>query len=342
MKKLFTLALTLILIVAALAGCGSSQSTPQSGETAPSTEASEPEYTLKLHTNLSTTDATYQAYEFFKETVEAKTDGRVIIELYPGSALGNTSDCLEGLELRICDIVVDGISNLAAYDDIANLDGLHFMYEDLDHYCAVMDSEAGQEYLKTLGEKTNKVLLGYLTTGARELTATKPIASVADLKGLKLRSPAVPIYADTWTWLGASPTPLAAGDIFTSLQQGVIDGQENPYTTCVGFSIHEVCKYISETNHNYTTLSFMMDKNFYESMPEDIQAALAEAATEAGKKGTEINREMADAKKQEMLDAGCEMVEIDITEWHAAMDGFVEAKYPYLLEWVERFQSVEH
>jgi len=342
MKKVLTLALALVLVMTALTGCGESQSTPQANDPKPSTEANNPEYTLKLHTNLSTTDVTYQSYEFFKESVETKTNGRVIIELYPGSALGNTTDCLEGLELRICDIVVDGISNLAAYDDLANLDGVQYLYEDLDHYYAIFDSEAGQDYLKTLGDNTGKVLLGYLCTGARELTSTKPIASVADLKGLKIRTPTVPIYSDAWEWMGASPTPIAAGDIFTSLQQGVIDAQENPYTTCVGFSVHEVCKYISETNHNFTTLSYMMDKNFYESMPEDIQVALAESAAEAGKMGTQLNFDVAAAKKQEMLDAGCQMVEIDSAEWRDAMDGFLDAKYPYLVEWVERFQSVEH
>ena len=342
MKRMLSLALVALMAVAALTGCGGTKTDAPQAEAPSSSASTSPEYTLKLHTNLSTTDVTYQSYEFFKESVETKTNGRVIIELYPGSALGNTTDCLEGLELRICDIVVDGISNLAAYDDLANLDGVQYLYEDLDHYYAIFDSEAGQDYLKTLGDNTNKVLLGYLCTGARELTSTKPIASVDDLNGLKIRTPTVPIYSDAWAWMGASPTPIAAGDIFTSLQQGVIDAQENPYTTCVGFSVHEVCKYISETNHNFTTLSYMMDKNFYESMPEDIQVALAESAAEAGKMGTQLNFDVAEAKKQEMLDAGCQMVEIDPAEWRAAMDGFLDEKYPYLVEWVERFQSVEH
>ena len=319
-------------------GSASSGSGSSSGSAA---QAPETSYVLKLHTSSSETDSIGLSALKFKELVEERTKGQVTIEYYPSGTLGKTPDCIEGLKLRVCDIVFDGISNLAALDELANLDGVPYMYRDLDQYYAVFDGEVGQEYLKTLGENTDKVLLGYMCSGIRQLTSTYPIRTPADLKGLKMRVPAVAIYSDSWSWLGASPMPIAASDIYTSLNQNIIDGQENPYPTCVALSVHEVCKYVTETNHVFTTLSFMMDREFYESMPDDIRQILLESVQEAGKYGTEYAFQVSEEKKQVMIDSGCEIIEVDVADWQAALDGFLDSKYPYLKDWAERIMAVQ-
>lgn len=327
MKKTIALVMALVMTAALLVGCGGQ------GNAGNSKFETSDTYTLKMHLSIAATDPVYASAEKFVELVEAKTDGKVTFELYPSSSLGVTSDCLEGLSMRACDVVYDSMSNLSTWNELANIEALPYMYSGVDHFKAVWEGEVGEKIRNDLGAATGLKIMGCGLQGIRVVTSNTPIKSLADVKGLKIRVPTIDVYLKTWDWLGASTTPLAGSEIFTALQQNTVQAQENAYPTCVGLSLQEVCDYVTETNHVYSMTTFIMDQRLFSSMPAEYQTAIEEAAVEAGKLCTQLIVDSAESSKQVFVDAGATVYEVDLQEWQDAMDGFVEQNYPNLLEY---------
>lgn len=341
-KKILSLALALTMVATLLAGCGGGSTSSSGSSSGGDAAASAGEkYTLKMHLSVGTTDPVYAAGEKFAQMVNEGTDGNVTVELYASSSLGNTADCLEGLSLRACDVVFDSMANMASLSELANVDAAPYMYSSVDHFRTVWEGEVGATIRDAVSAETGMTVMGGGLQGVRVMTTTKPVRSVADVKGFKLRVPTIPIYLDTWEWLGASTTPLPGSEIFTAIQQGTVDGQENPYASSASLSAHEVCNYVTETNHVYSVDVFVMDTNFFNSLPADYQEAIQNAAAEASVYCTNAIEELSAEKKQIFVDAGCEIIEVDLAEWQAALDGFLEAKYPALVEYVDMIKSVD-
>ena len=327
MKKLLSLIMALSMIAALLVGCGTKNADVQQGDDAEQT------YTLKVHLSAPQSDPMYKACEEFKRIIEEKTNGNVTLELYPSSSLGVTQDCLEGLSMRACDVVFESLSNLSTWTELANIEAVPYMYSGVEHFNAVWKGDVGKKIFDDVGAATGLKMMGSGLQGVRVVTSTVPVQSVEDVKGLKLRVPTIDVYLKTWQWLGAAATPLPGSEIFTSLQQKTVQGQENPYTNSASMSLQEVCSYVTETNHVYSMTTFIMDQKFFSSLPADYQAAIEEAAATAGDVCTELYLESAEKAKQVFVDAGATIYEVDLKEWQDAMDGFVEENYPNLTEY---------
>lgn len=327
MKKLLSLIMALSMITALLVGCGTQNADVQQGDDAEQT------YTLKVHLSAPQSDPMYKACEEFKRIIEEKTNGNVTLELYPSSSLGVTQDCLEGLSMRACDVVFESLSNLSTWTELANIEAVPYMYSGVEHFNAVWKGDVGKKIFDDVGAATGLKIMGSGLQGVRVVTSTVPVQSVEDVKGLKLRVPTIDVYLKTWQWLGAAATPLPGSEIFTSLQQKTVEGQENPYTNSANMSLQEVCNYVTETNHVYSMTTFIMDQKFFSSLPADYQAAIEEAAAAAGDVCTELYLESAEEAKQVFVDAGATIYEVDLKEWQDAMDGFVEENYPNLTEY---------
>ena len=343
MKKLLSMLMVLAMSATLLAGCGGNNATTSdtASDSGDGDSGAAEAMTMKMHLSCGTTDYVYEAGEKFAELVNEKTDGKVTIELYPSSSLGTTADCLEGLALGACNIVFDSVGNLAAWTDLANIDAAPYLYSSIDHYRDVWTSDVGAQIRKDIGDACGMTLLGYGLQGVRVMTTNKPVRSVADVKGMKLRVPTISIYLDTWEWLGAAPTPMASSDVFTAIQQGTVDGQENPYGASLGLSMQDCCKYVTETNHVYSGDSFIFDSNYFNSLPAEYQTALTEAADEATAYLTDLAEDVAVEKKQAFVDAGCEIIEVDTDEWKAALDGFLDEKYPDLVGYAEQIAALD-
>ena len=327
MKKLLSLIMAMSMIAALMVGCGTKNADVQQGDDAEQT------YTLKVHLSAPQSDPMYKACEEFKRIIEEKTNGNVTLELYPSSSLGVTQDCLEGLSMRACDVVFESLSNLSTWTELANIEAVPYMYSGVEHFNAVWKGDVGKKIFDDVGAATGLKMMGSGLQGVRVVTSTVPVQSVADVKGLKLRVPTIDVYLKTWQWLGAAATPLPGSEIFTSLQQKTVQGQENPYTNSASMSLQEVCSYVTETNHVYSMTTFIMDQKFFSSLPADYQAAIEEAAATAGDVCTELYLESAEKAKQVFVDAGATIYEVDLKEWQDAMDGFVEENYPNLTEY---------
>jgi len=347
MKKILALVLTLSMLCALLCGCGSAKPAqaddPKPAENESPAEAQAPAetYVLKMHLSVGETDPVADAAREFKRIVEEGTNGNVEVQLYPSSSLGNTADCLEGLSMRACDIVYDPFANLTPVTKLGNIDPIPYMYSGIDHYKAVWYGDVGKQILSEVEEESGLKLMYGGMLGVRVLTSTKPVYTPEDVKGLKIRVPTTPIYIDTWDWLGATPTPMGGGEVFTALQQGTVEAQENSIPSSASASFYEVCKYLTETNHVYATLVFAMDKEFVASMPQEYQDVLEEAAATVAPYCVDHVMETTDEKRQVFVDAGCEIIETDPALWQEAMEGFLEEKYPDLVPYYDMIVAAD-
>ncbi len=217
----------------------------------------------------------------FKELVEKRSKGRIKIQIYPNAQLGDERTLLEGLQMGSVDfaVITSGpISNFAPKFAVVDMP---FLFKDAQTAYKILDGPIGKDLLKEL-EKANLKGLAFAERGFRNLTNNKrPIYKPSDVKGLKIRVMQNPVYVDTFRALGANAVPMAWGDCLTALQQGTIDGQENPINVIYAFKIYETQKYLAMTRHTYAPAVIMMGLNLWKQFSPADQKLLLQCAQEA-------------------------------------------------------------
>jgi tripartite ATP-independent transporter DctP family solute receptor len=332
-----------MLLVVTVTGCtgGTSKTNSNSGGTTSSEPASSGEpLVLKLANGSAVGDERDKSLIKFAELVDQKSNGKIEIKVYSGGTLGSWRDTIEGLEPGIVQIVCESIGTLEAYSSTASIDAYPYLYRDVDHYTKVMDSEIGQELLDTVAKEGGFVLLGPSNRGARIMTTTKKIENAGDLKGLKLRAPGIKIYIKTWEYLGASPTPMDPSEIYTGIQQGTVDGQENPVLYSYGAAFYDVCKYLIISNHVFSTDVFIFNDDYFNSLPADVQDILKEAAKEAGQYRTQLVLDTEQEYIEKFKEKGVEVIYPDLESFRAKLVDF-DKEFPNLSDLVKKIQSVK-
>jgi len=256
----------------------------------------------------------------FKELVEARSNGRIKVEHFPGGQLGADRDIQEGVQLGTIEAGLSS-SPVVSLNDYFKLLDAPYLFVSREHVSKVLDGEIGEKLAKPLEEVGIKHL-GYWENGFRQITNNvRPINVPADLKGIKLRTPESPVRMTTFKTYGANPVPMPFTEVFGALQQGIIDGQENPLATIYQASLHEVQKYLSLTGHVYSPVHLLMNKDLFDSMPADLQKILVDAGKEVAvytrQLGAENDAKLADV----MADAGVQVNQADVS-------AFVEASKP--------------
>ena len=220
----------------------------------------------------------------FAELVKEKSGGSVILDVYPASQLGNEKDIIDGVEMGTIDFSIAGVAEWAKRLKMVKIFEAPFVYRDRDHLVKFYSSDVGQSVLNELTKKTGVKSLGFLYYGTRHVTTGKISAKTpADLKGVKLRCPDQPLYVQTVKAMGATPTPMAFSEVYLALQQGVVDGQENPPATIVTMKFYEVQKYLIKTGHIIAGVMVWTKDSFLAGLPKDKQDAIVNAAKEASK-----------------------------------------------------------
>ncbi|MFB4163257.1 DctP family TRAP transporter solute-binding subunit [Alteribacillus sp. JSM 102045] len=294
MKKwILSTLVTCSLVFAAACGGGGSDN---AGESGGDTEES---VSLKLAHTGSDSHQYNIAAEKFKELVEEKTDGSVTIEIHGNANLGSEDEAVE----QILDGTLD-MTTVAADSSFANtvpemnVFGIPYIFEDRDHVYSVMDGEIGDELMENVEEK-NMTGLGYWEVGFRHLTNNeKEITTPEDVQGLKVRVQPSKVWEAHMNALGASPTPVDFNELYSALDQGVVDGQENPLPTIDSMKFYEVQDYVSLTAHTYSPAITVASNNAWDKLSEDQQAAVQEAVDET----TEYQREELENKEEEILE----------------------------------------
>lgn len=230
----------------------------------------------------------HKASEFFKDYVEEKSGGRIKVKLYPNNQLGNEIDVINSIMTDGgADITFTGESMQSVIPELGLL-GVPYLVRTPEQLTAVATGPVGKQLEALMLEHANMRTLGYFERGPRNITANKPIKSLADMKGLVIRVPASPITVAAMEALGAKPTPMAFAEVFTSLQQGTISAQENPLAMIKTGNFYEVQKYLCRSEHLLSYVYAVMSNSKFESMPEDLQ----EIVLEGGRKMQEYEHEL--------------------------------------------------
>jgi tripartite ATP-independent transporter DctP family solute receptor len=240
--------------------------------------------TLKLAHVVSTSAPYHIGAMEFAKLVDQKTKGQLKIEIYPGGQLGKGErECIEGLQIGTIDLVATSTGPVGGFVPQMLVVDLPFLFRDNRHVDKVLDGPIGKGLLKDLSKAGIKGI-AFWENGFRNLTNNKhPVNKPEDVKGLKLRTMENEVHMDAFRTLGADPTPMTWGEVYTSLQQGVIDGQENPINIIRTHKIYEVNKYLALTGHVYSPALLLMNENKFKSLSPDLQKALMEAGKEAAK-----------------------------------------------------------
>jgi tripartite ATP-independent transporter DctP family solute receptor len=233
--------------------------------------------TLKLGHTLPPTHPFSQAALDFASDVAAKTNNEVQIEVYPASQLGGAKDLIEATIRGTQQIAFDGPGVVSQFLPKISILDMPFMFANYDELLKVFKSDFGQSLIKELEEKRHLKVLGMVYYGSRNVTSNKPIKSVADFKGLKIRTPEVQEWLKAFRALGASPTPIAFSEVYFSLQTGVVDAQENPLPTIDTYKFYEVQKHLVLTNHQVGSMYLMFNDKSWKALSADQQKIVQES-----------------------------------------------------------------
>ncbi|MDR7127173.1 TRAP transporter substrate-binding protein [Pseudotabrizicola sp. 4114] len=235
------------------------------------------EVTLKLGHLANEENIWHKAAMKFAEEAKALTQGRVEVQIYPNESLGKEIDVINGMQLGTADMTITGES-LQNWAPSAALLALPYAYKSLEHMDEVASGEIGAQIEAEIVEKADIRPLTYFARGPRNLSATREIKTPDALNGFKLRVPNVPIFVAAWQALGANPTPMAFSEVFTSLQNGTIEGQENPLALFKSGGFYEVQKVVNKTEHVRSWIYLTISERSWDKLSEADQAALMEAA----------------------------------------------------------------
>lgn len=252
----------------------------------------------------------HKGSEKFKEVAEEKSGGRLKVTIYPNSQLGNEIDTIQSiLTGGGCDITFTAES-MQTYAEELGVIGMPYAIKSEEQLYKVLDGEVGKE-MEGIMLNSGMRVLGYFVRGPRNITSNTPIKTPDDLKGFIIRTPQSPMTVAAFEAMGAKPTPMAFSEVFTSLQQGVINGQENPLAMIKSGSLYEVQKYVNETEHLRAWVYIAMGEKKYQSLPDDLKEVVNEAAKEAQEYEHELFLEDEKKLKSELEEKGMEFVEVD-------------------------------
>lgn len=282
----------------------------------------------------------HRAAEQLAERVSELSDGAMTMSVFPSAQLGSWEEMQEGLEIGSVDVVIESLGSLERYTDLAAIEGLPFLYEDAEHFFEVWDGDMAGEILDAVADDSGFRLVGDMYRGGRQVNSVRAIESVGDLRGLKLRVPNQQTYIDTWQSLGASPTPMALNEVFSAMEQGAVEGQENPIDVVRFSSFYEVAPFVTETNHLFGNFHFQLWDATYQGWPEANRAIFDEAVADVSATYRETSIAEAVENKEFLEEAGVEFFEIDLDEWREPVAGLIEDADPTVREWAERILAL--
>ncbi|EET59919.1 TRAP transporter solute receptor, DctP family [Marvinbryantia formatexigens DSM 14469] len=340
MKKLAAITAAFALTAAALTGCAANGASDSASATA------ENPLVLTLAHGLSETHTVHIAMVEFAEEVEEKTDGRIKVQIFPNGQLGSENENMEQLMAGVISMTKVSAPGLATYNEAYHTFGLPYIFDDTEDFYHIMDSDEMQDFFLSSADD-GFVTLTYYTSGARSFyTKDRAIRTPADLKGLKIRVQDMKSQTDMLEALGGIPVAMSYGDVYTSLQTGIIDGTENNETALTTGKHGEICKVYSTDQHAMIPDVMVMSAKVWETIsPEDQQIIL-----EAAHASTESHKIAWDAAIEEAIEEasttmGVEFVnDVDKEAFREATSGMIDeycAQYPGVQNLLDIINSIK-
>jgi tripartite ATP-independent transporter DctP family solute receptor len=265
--------------------------------------------------NLAIDSVLDKAAKKFADEAASRSKGKVKITVYPAGQLGNERDMLEGIQIGTIDMMLATTAYVSNLQPEFGLLDLPFIFRSREHVKSCFDGEAGKYLFDTLLKGQGLRIMDYWDSGFRVmLTKSAPLTSLADFKGRAIRAPEVPVYIKMFEALGASPTPIPFGEVYTSIQTGIVDGVEVSAEMIYSSKFYEVGAYIALTNHIYTTVVPVIGEKLYQSLHDDVKTILNESMKAATAYEWGAFAESDANSLQKMIDAGIKVNEIDREE----------------------------
>lgn len=283
-------------------------------------------------------DSSYEnTLQAMSDELEESTEGRVTIETYPNAQLGGELEHIEQIQSRAIEGAVLTTGSLSSMIPEFGAMSLPYLFDGPEHARDALAGELG-EHLNGLMPDAGLVGISFWEMGYKNVTnSSHPITTASDMEGLQIRVLEDQILLDIYSALGAEPTPLPWTETYTALQQGVVDGYEGPYEAMVSAGLHEVQPYITELEMIYGGVVLTLGQDVLDGLSEEDQQAVRDVGAEWSEDQRELNQENLDRFKQEALDYGVEIVELEDVD----QDSFREATAPVIENATEFEEIVE-
>lgn len=318
MKRALSLLLVLCLMI--LGACSQQSTNNEKNEEPKDSNANTSEKLMKLAVVTSEDRSLTKGLVKFGELVESKTNGSIKVEVYPNGQLGGDREVFESLQFGSIQGTTMSTGPIAQFVPKFNVFDLPFLFPNSEVAYEVLDGKIGSDLLAEL-ESQNVIGLNYWENGFRHLTnGVKEVKTPEDVKGLKIRTLENDLHMDIWSELGANPTPMAFTELFAGLQQGVVDGQENPVGNVTANKFYEVQKYLSKTGHVYNASPFLISKDFWNTLSDEEKKAVQEAADEARDHQRELNQKEDEDGYKFLTENGMTVTDITDEEKEAFLE----------------------
>lgn len=278
-----SLVLLCLFVVGLVVGCGGS-GTETSGNGANSEQGSQGQaqekYVLKLAHDHQVSSPFQDTSEQFKKWIEERTDGRIEVQIYPAQQLGSSREMIEGTQMGTIEMTLLPTAKFGGFDQRLTLVDMPFLFPNEDILWKTLDGDIGKEIMSGLPDIGIEGIC-FVAEGWKCFTSNEPIEGPEFFKGKKWRVMEAPVIMATYEAWGANPVPIDFAEVYNSLQQGVVDGHENPYLSIHDMKFYEVQKYITVADHSYLSYFFSASKKWLDSLPEDLRQIVLDTTWDA-------------------------------------------------------------
>ncbi len=257
------------------------------------------EKVIKLGHVLDTKHPYHIGSEYFAKRTAELTKGKVEVQIYPSSQLGNERELVEGMQVGTMEMGASTSAVAARFVKEIEIFNLPFLFKDFQHLYKILDSQFGED-INQASQKKGLRILAWWVGGSRSVYARKPISDLASMKGMKIRTIESPVVVAAWKALGLIPTPIPFGEVYTALQQGVVDAGEGNVISYESMKFDEVAPYLSHIKYLITVQILLISESFFRGLPGEVQTALIQAGKECVAVERKANEE-AEEKIIELL-----------------------------------------
>lgn len=321
MRKMLTVAIAGIMMINLIACSNTADQGTASGNKEPA--ATDKQIVIKISHQNASTHPVQKGFLRFKELVEEKSNGSMTCDIYDSAVLGNdTSNLQQVISGTLDAAMIMGVAIWQGYDSRAGIEEIPFLFSDYESARAAWDGEFGDYVTKELITPQGGHVVGYWENGFRHFTNNiRAIKLPADMAGIKFRTAESEIRISMFETMKASAIVMAFSELYSAMQQGTVDGQENPLSNIVSASFYEVQKYLSLSGHIYNTSVFIFSDTFWNSLTGEQQKIIVDASDEAKIYTRELNSTAEEEYLKTCKESGMEVNEVD-------KDAFVDAVQP--------------
>lgn len=292
-----------MIFVIVVTGC----SAPTNKEVA---EQENQTYVIKMGHAAAKEHFAQSTFEKFKELVEGNSKGKIKVEIFPEGELGGEREMLEQVLLGELTMIAPVSAPLDAVSKYMALWDLPYLFNDRDTAYKVLDGEIGQEVLDSLSDK-GIIGLVFWENGFRHLTnSVKPVTSIQDLQGMNMRTLENPMQIKTWSLLGTNTSPISFTELYSALEQKKVDAQETPLSLMYSSKFYEVQDYLTLTGHTYSPWPVVINKEFYTSLPNELQTVIMDAAVETREYNRQLSIKDEEGSLELLKEKGMEVTEL--------------------------------